>query len=202
MKYEIENMKKNEIIEKIEFKTFKGNSIIVVTYLDKSVEHYEKSEENLLVLKEKMEQQAYNYTNEFESKLKNLENKNLKEIIFSLIILTGIILLVSVTKQIALFYLLSTIFSISLIGAITVNFNNYSKITDLKKYKLYLDNKDLIEKEYKNYIDEQRRLGNYKRKNYTDITNIDKISYEKLQNNMEEVNRNNEIKLKVKTLTK
>ena len=181
MKHKINGINIGKIIEIVTV----SKDIIFVKYQDGSKDYFKNEEQNIKNLKNKVEEQAYIFLEQYKSKYKNFKKEARKIIIKDLL---GLIL-VSITSFVLLFTLPVTITntilesSIILLYTPTIHLNYKKELEKLKqikkdyiKYTLYLCNKEVIEEVYKDINKEalayEKSVLSLEQKSLDDVKNI------------------------------
>ena len=181
MKHKINGINIGKIIEIVTV----SKDIIFVKYQDGSKDYFKNEEQNIKNLKNKVEEQAYIFLEQYKYKYKNFKKEARKIIIKDLL---GLIL-VSITSFVLLFTLPVTITntilesSIILLYTPTIHLNykkEFKKLKQLKKdyikYTLYLCNKEVIEEVYKDINKEalayEKSVLSLEQKSLDDVKNI------------------------------
>lgn len=181
MKHKINGINIGKIIEIVTV----SKDIIFVKYQDGSKDYFKNEEQNIKNLKNKVEEQAYIFLEQYKYKYKNFKKEARKILIKDLL---GLIL-VSIISFTLLFTLPVTITntilesSIILLYTPTIHLNykkEFKKLKQLKKdyikYTLYLCNKEVIEEVYKDINKEalayEKSVLSLEQKSLDDVKNI------------------------------
>ena len=181
MKHKITGINIGKIIEMVTV----SKDIVFVKYQDGSEDYFENKEENIKNLKNKVEEQAYIFLEQYKYRYKNFKKEAKKIIIKDLL---GLIL-VSIISFTLLFTLPVTITNIILESSIillytpTIHLNYKKELEKLKqlkkdyiKYTLYLFNKEVIEEVYKDINKEalayEKSVLSLEQKSLDDVKNI------------------------------
>ncbi|MBQ8234468.1 MAG: hypothetical protein IJZ36_02650 [Bacilli bacterium] len=181
MKHKITGINIGKIIEMVTV----SKDIVFVKYQDGSEDYFENKEENIKNLKNKVEEQAYIFLEQYKYRYKNFKKEAKKIIIKDLL---GLIL-VSIISFTLLFTLPVTITNIILESSIillytpTIHLNYKKELEKLKqlkkdyiKYTLYLCNKEVIEEVYKDINKEalayEKSVLSLEQKSLDDVKNI------------------------------
>ena len=181
MKHKINGINIGKIIEIVTV----SKDIIFVKYQDGSKDYFKNEEQNIKNLKNKVEEQAYIFLEQYKYKYKNFKKEARKILIKDLL---GLIL-VSITSFTLLFTLPVTITntilesSIILLYTPTIHLNYKKELKKLKqlkkdyiKYTLFLCNKEVIEEVYNDIKKEalayEKSVLSLEQKSLDDVKNI------------------------------
>ena len=184
MKYNIEGVEKHQTIKDYKVEQNGESKVLTVDYLDNTSDFFKAKEEVITKVQSLMEEQAETYVN--SGKDKKLESNKVGYTVSSVLfgITTGLCLpsvAGVMTTSAPVLVTGAMVVSLSALTASLIKRESIKKELDyIKKLKLFLDNKVMIESRYEQVRDAEKELGIDTEVKHININTVDNISTKKM----------------------